>query len=87
MVGTDRRTIYEVPRARGDRVLPLTFCFKRLFDFSQWQAIHHILFGEPAFARDPNAEPQILQTLSAMSVGVEYAFNTFLFGQRPPAPI
>ena len=72
--------------ARGDRALPFTSCSKRLFDFSERQAIHHFLFGEPAFARDPNAEPQILQTLGAMSVGVDYTFNTFLFGQRPPAP-
>src|SRR5439155_1189759 len=46
-----------------------------------------IVFGKPAFARDANAEPQILQSLRAMSVRVDYTFNTFLFGQRPPTPV
>ena len=49
-------------------------------DFSERQTIHHIVSGEPALARDANAEPQILQTLSAMSVGVDHAFNTLLPG-------
>src|SRR5881397_3589754 len=60
---------------------------QRLLDFAERQAIHHILSGEPAFARDADSEPQILKTHCAVSIWIDYTFNALLFGQRPPAPI
>jgi len=52
---------------------------QRSLDFCEGQTIHHIIFGEPAFPSDANSKPQILQTLGAMSVGVDDAFDAFLF--------
>src|SRR5204862_3273421 len=53
----------------------------------QRQAIQHIICGEPAFAREPNSKPQILQTVGAMSIGIDDTLPSLLFGQRPPAPV
>src|SRR6266513_1784787 len=82
MMRTELRAVRELRRARRLR-LPFALSSQRDLDLAKWQAIHHIVFGKPAFARDANAEPQILQSLRAMSVRVDYTFNTFLFGQRP----
>ena len=65
--------------ALGDRALFFAFCSQGVLDFAQRQTIHDVLFGEPAFARDADAEPQILQTLGAMSVWIDHTFNAFLF--------
>ena len=83
---TELRAVRELRRARRLR-LSFALSSQRDLDLAKWQAIHHIVFGKPAFARDANAEPQILQSLRAMSVRVDYTFNTFLFGQRPPTPV
>ena len=66
--------------APGDRGLSSAFRLQRLFDFFERQAIHDVLFGEPAFAGDADPEPQILQTRSAMSIRIDHAFNAFLLG-------
>src|SRR4029453_917033 len=48
---------------------------------------HGLLFWQPAFGCDADPEPQILETLGAMGVRIDYALNPFLFRQRPPAPV
>src|SRR5437763_6813823 len=79
-----RVTTLRAPRVRA---LPCAFCPKRFFNFPNRRAIDHVLFGEPAFARDTDSEPQILKTLGAMSIRINHAFDAFLFGQRPPPPV
>ncbi len=60
------------------RKLPLRL--QRLLYFGKRQAIHHVLPGEPAFAGDADSEPQILKALGPMSIGIDHAFDAFLFG-------
>src|SRR5262249_26478589 len=57
------------------------------FNFAQRQAIHQLWLGQPAFAREADAEPKILQSLVPMRVRIDYALHTFLFRQWPPPPI
>src|SRR4029078_8531487 len=51
------------------------------------QAIDHVIFGEPAFAGNSDSKPQILQSLCAVSIWIDHAFNAFLFGDWPPPPM
>src|SRR5947208_16252038 len=60
---------------------------QRRFDSAERQTIHNVGFSQPAFARDPNAELQVLQSLRAMRVRIDHALDAFLFSQRPPSPI
>jgi hypothetical protein len=65
---------------RTRRSRPTRFRSQRLFDFSDRQAIDHVIFGEPAFAGNSDSKPQILQSLCAVSIWIDHAFNAFLFG-------
>ena len=72
--------IRELRRRSANRALPRGFRSQRFFDFSNRQAIDHVVFGEPAFAGDADSEPQILQSLRAVSIRIDHAFDAFLFG-------
>jgi len=59
-----------------------------LFDLAQRQTIHDILFLSAILLRAmPMPKPQILETLGAVSVGINYAFHSLFFSARPPAPV
>ena len=64
------------------RALPFALGLQRLFDLAQWQTIHDIIFCQPSFARNADAEPQILETLGAVSVGINYAFNSLFLDRK-----
>ena len=70
MVGADRRAV---------RALSFALGTQDLLYFAQCQTIHYVVSGEPAFAGDADTEPQILQTLGAMGVWIDYTFDAFLF--------
>src|ERR1043166_5175311 len=78
------------PRRLGalrDRALPLAFRSQSLFDLCQRQAVHDVLSREPAFAGNADSKPQILQAYCSVGIRIDYAFNAFLLGQWPPAPV
>src|SRR5437879_12022663 len=56
------------------------------FDSAERQTIHNFGFSQPAFARDPNAEPQVLQSLRAMRVRIYHALDALLCRRRPQSP-
>src|SRR2546430_17165200 len=71
----------------GERDLRFELAFEFRLDFAQRQTIHYIVFRQPAFTRDTDPEPQILETLDAVRVGIDHAFHSFFFGARPPTPV
>src|ERR1041384_160015 len=72
---------------RTAKRLQKTLFPERAFDLPQRQAIHHVVFREPAFTGDADAEPKFVQSFDAVRVGVDHALHSFLLCQRPPAPV
>src|ERR1041384_4616716 len=77
------------PLARFAQARRLRYSLRsqRVLDLAKREAVHDIILGQPAFARDADAEPQIPETLGAVRVGVDGAFNSFFLGARPPTPV
>ena len=65
--------------ARKDLSLFISLRFECRLDFAERQTIHHVHFRQPTFARNSDAEPQVLQALCAMRVRIDHAFDVFLF--------
>src|SRR5689334_1970410 len=78
---------YVYAAARKSLALRISFRLEGGFDLSERQTIDYIGLGQPPFARDPNAEPQILQSFGAMCVRIDHTLNAFFFGHRPAAPV
>src|SRR5438874_2184506 len=53
----------------------------------QRETVNDVLFRQPPFARNADTEPQFLESLSPMGIGVDHALHSFFFRERPPAPI
>src|SRR5258706_545652 len=64
----------------------LMFC-KPGSDFGEWEGIQHILFGEPAFACDPDAERHDVQAFHTVSVGVDADLDAQFLRLGKLAPI
>ena len=60
---------------------------QRGLDLPERQTVHDVLARQPPFPRDADAEPQFLEPLDAMRVGIDDAFHSFFFCERPPAPV
>ena len=60
---------------------------KRALHLAQRQTVYNVVFRQPSFTRDTNPEPQILETLGAVRVGIDHAFHSLLRGARPPTPL
>src|ERR1043166_613443 len=73
---------------RGRRELPAAGK-DRKGSASETRAVGHDRGVRPTFADGPAAvpKPQILQAYCSVGIRIDYAFNAFLLGQWPPAPV
>ena len=55
-----------------------------MLDLPEGQTIHYVFFGQPPFARDPNAKPQVLETFGPVrTVRPELVFELGFEGIQP----
>ena len=47
--------------------------------FPERQAIHHIAFLQPSFARGADAEPEVLQPIDGVGIGIDDALHALFF--------
>ena len=60
---------------------------KNGFHLGEWQAVHDICFGQPAFAGDVGTEAEVLELRDVVRVGIDDATDAFPFREGPEAPV
>src|SRR5260370_8256203 len=70
-----------------DISLSKLLCCEGVLHLSKRPTVHNVVLSQPSFACNTDPEPQVLKTLGAMRVGINHAFDSFFFCQRPPAPV
>jgi hypothetical protein len=63
------------------------FAAEFLFELVQREGVDDVFGFEPAFAGDAGAEAQELGLINAVGVAIDDAFDTFVAGVMPKAPI
>lgn len=56
-------------------------------EFGQGKGIEDVVFLEPTFACDGDAEEEILEALGGVGIGVEGCKDAFGLSEWPPSPI
>src|SRR5258708_28476334 len=75
-----------LPETAGDDKLVSSF-LQPVRHFRKRQSIDDVVFGEPAFARDSDAEGNELELLHTVRVRVDAELNALFLGQRQHAPV